>query len=111
MLFPVEQQTSGRAQILVTRPLVNWKDALADLTIHSRLVYHLTSEVRMDAFVCTMAHPNKRVDMSLSTAIHDEIVADIKKSKFFSVSADEVTDVSNWEQLGSVPICEARRSC
>ena len=73
MLFPVEQQTSGRAQILVTRPLVNWKDALADLTIHSRLVYHLTSEVWMDAFVRTMAHANKRVDMSLSSAMQERV--------------------------------------
>ena len=32
VLFPVEQRTSGRAQVLVSRPLVNWKDALADLS-------------------------------------------------------------------------------
>ena len=193
VLFPVEQQTSGRAQVLVTLPLVNWKDAVADMTTHSRLEYHLTSEAKMDAFLRTMEHPSERIDMSLSTAmqervqknravitsivkclelcgrqgialrghrddntstdllyqgkfkavvnfrvesgdivlqehlkscssretyiskttqnvlihcmgdfIRDQIVADIIKSKFFSVSADEVTDVSNWEQLGIV---------
>lgn len=37
ILFPVEQQTSGRAQILIIRPLINWKDAVADLTAHSHL--------------------------------------------------------------------------
>ena len=192
MLFPVEQRTSGRALNLVTRPLVNWKDAVIDLTTHSHLEYHLTSEAKMDAFLHTMIYLSKRVDMSLSTAmqervktnravltsivkcvelcgrqgialrghrddntstllsqgkfkavvnfrvdsgdevlrehlesyssretyiskttqndllhcmgdfIRDQIIAEIKKSKFFSVSADEVTDVSNWEQLGIV---------
>ena len=193
VLFPVEQKTSGRAEVLVTFPLVNWKDAVADMNTHSRLEYHLTSEAKMDAFLRTMEHPSERIDMSLSTAmqervqknravitsivkclelcgrqgialrghrddntstdllyqgkfkavvnfrvesgdivlqehlkswssretyiskttqnelihcmcdfIRDQIVADIIKSKFFSVSADEVTDFSNWEQLGIV---------
>ena len=34
--------------------------------------------------------------------IRDQIVAEAKVSEYFSISADEVTDVSNWEQLGIV---------
>ena len=34
--------------------------------------------------------------------IRDHIVAEVKESRYFSISADEVTDVSNWEQLGVV---------
>ena len=40
---------------------------------------------------------------------HDEgvvplkkIIEDVKSSKFYAVEADEVTDTSNWEQLGVV---------
>ena len=195
VLCPIEQQTSGRAQVLVTRPLVNWKNAVADLTTHSHhLAYHLSSQARMDAFVAvrTMTHLQERIDMSLSTAmkerveknravitsivkclelcgrqgialrghrddntstdlsqgkfkaivnfrvesgdevlqehlkscssrqtyisktsqnelldcmgdfIRHQITADVKKSKFYAIIADEVTDVSNWEQLGIV---------
>ena len=32
--------------------------------------------------------------------ILDAIVHEIKESRFFSVLADEVSDVSGWEQLG-----------
>ena len=73
VLFPVEQQTSGRAQVLVTRSLVNWKDAVADMTTHSRLEYHLTSEAKMDAFLRTIEHPSERVDMLLSTAMQERV--------------------------------------
>ena len=37
--------------------------------------------------------------LCISDLFRDQIVEDIKKSKFSSVSADEVIDVSNWEQL------------
>ena len=47
---------------------VNWEDAVAHITIHSRLEYHLSSEAKRDAFLRTMQHPSERIDMSLSTA-------------------------------------------
>ena len=34
--------------------------------------------------------------------ICDCIIAEVKESHYFSISADEVTDVSSWEQLGIV---------
>lgn len=37
--------------------------------------------------------------------IRNAIVDDIHESKFFSIIADEVSDVSNWEQLGIVIHC------
>ena len=37
-----------------------------------------------------------------SDFIREQIVEDIKRGKCFSVSSDEVTDVSNWEQLGVI---------
>ena len=192
VLFPVEQHSSGRAQVLVSRPLVNWKDAVADLKAHSQLQYHIASESKMEAFLQVCADPSKRIDVSLSKRIGERveknrkiitsiikcvelcgrqgialrghrddstsstlsqgnfkavadfraqagdvalqehlktcssretymsktaqnelllcmgdfirnaIVDDIHESKFFSIIADEVCDVSNWEQLGIV---------
>ena len=75
VLFPMEQRTSGRAQVLVSRPLVNyWKNALADLSAHSILDYHLNSEAKFEAFLSSMAEPKTRVDFSL-TAATQELVA------------------------------------
>ena len=59
--------------VLVTRPLVNWKDAVVDLTTHSHLVYYLTSEPRMEAFLQMMACPSKQIDMLLYTAMQEEV--------------------------------------
>ena len=195
VLFPVPQSTSGRAQILITKPLVNWKDAITHLTTHQSLDYHLFSEAQMEAFMKTMKDPSKRLDATVSQQartnvrenraklvsivkclefcgrhgialrghrddgvvlddnitrhgkfkalvnfrvdagdevlkkhlaetckretyisktsqnalldcmgehICNRIAEEVRQSGFFSVSADEVTDVSNWEQLGIV---------
>ena len=67
----MEQRTSGRAQVLVSRPLVNWKDALADLSAHSSLDYHLNSEAKFEAFIRSMAEPKTRVDLFLTAATQD----------------------------------------
>lgn len=40
--------------------------------------------------------------MCIGEYVMDEIAKDVCASGFFGVQADEVTDVSNWEQLGIV---------
>lgn len=66
VLFPVTQSTSGRARVLIKAPLVNWKDAVHDLTTHQSLEYHLSSEARMEAFLHTVHQLSKRIDASIS---------------------------------------------
>ncbi|XP_065177014.1 52 kDa repressor of the inhibitor of the protein kinase-like [Sycon ciliatum] len=194
VLFPVTQSTSGRARILISTPLVNFKDATQELAAHRSLDYHLSSEAKMDSFLKTMRTPGSRIDATISqqaaarvkenraklfsivkclefcgrnglalrghrddgdalddswkqgnfkslvnfrveagddvlrrhleTAsvretyisktsqnallscighyVREQIAADVRASGFYAVSADEVADVSNWEQLGVV---------
>jgi len=194
VLFPASGAHSGvkRADILISKPLTNWKDALADLGKHSGLFYHQQAQVRLTSFLARMKAPATAIDQRLSTqaqelvqrnrkviasivkclqlcarqgialrghrddsssealntgnfraivdfrveagdevlkehlqscssrstylskttqnqlltcmgdAIRDCIVADVKDAKFYSISADEVSDVSGWEQLGVV---------
>ena len=61
---------------------------------------HLKSCSRRETYISKTAQ--NELLLCIGNLIRNEIVADIKKSKFFSVIADEVTDVSNWEQLGIV---------
>ena len=73
VLFPLEQTTNGCAQLLLTRPLVNWEDALADVNAQSRLDYHLDSEARMEAFICAMRCLEQRIDLSMTTAAKERV--------------------------------------
>ena len=73
VLFPVSQTTSGRANILITSPLVNWKDAVCDLSAHRSREYHLSSEAQMDAFLRTMEDPSSRIDAMISQQAVDTV--------------------------------------
>ena len=66
VLFPVPSHRGNRANVLITSPYQNWKDAKTDLTNHATLQYHLDSKEKMDAFVQTMQKPQRRVDQILS---------------------------------------------
>ena len=67
------QATSGPASVLITSPLVNWKDAVRDLTAHGVREYHLSSETRMEAFLKTMENPSSRIDASISQQAMDTV--------------------------------------
>ena len=73
-LHSVSQTTSGRANILITAPLVNWKDAVCDLSAHSSHEYHLSSEAWMDAFIRTMENPSSQIDASISQQAVDTVM-------------------------------------
>ena len=66
VLFPVTAVRGTRARILIRDPLVNWKNALADLRAHENLGYHLDSMARLLAFRHSMEHPAQRVDQTMS---------------------------------------------
>ena len=73
ILFPVLQATSGQASVLITSPLVNWKDAVRDLTAHCAREYHLSSETRMEAFLRTMENSSNQIDTSISQQAMDTV--------------------------------------
>ena len=194
VLFPSSGAHDGvkRAEILISKPLTNWKDALADLGKHSGLFYHQQAHSRLTSFLARMKSPalaihqrmttqvqelvqrNRKVIASIvkclqlcarqgialrghrddsssealntgnfkavvdfraeagdeilkehlhssssrstyiskttqnqllacmENAIRESIVCDVSNAKHYSISADEVSDVSGWEQLGVV---------
>ena len=69
-----------------------------------RLIFFLFS------YICTEACSKRATYLSKTTqnqllecmgsVILESILSDVKASQYFSVLADEVTDISGWEQLG-----------
>lgn len=64
VLFPVSPQNPGakRSQLLITKPLTNWKNAKEDLTAHGSLIYHLQSAARLDEFLRVFRQPAARIE-------------------------------------------------
>lgn len=56
VMFPAETAHGGakKASILISKPLTNWKDAVADLKHHEKLQYHLDSAMKLAAFCKNM---------------------------------------------------------
>eukprot|EP00117_Sycon_ciliatum_P049422 scpid66255/ scgid1791/ len=69
VLFPAATAHGGarKASILVSKPLINWKDAVADLKQHEKLQYHLDSATKLAAFCKSMEKPAARIDCQLSS--------------------------------------------
>ena len=73
VLFPVENQTSGRANNLVNKLYTKWKDTVSDLKKHAVLEYHKNSQANLNAFMDTMAKPEKSINVSLDKAAQEQI--------------------------------------
>lgn len=64
VLFPsYPKEGASRAELLITLPHDDRKDAMEDLRVHSQLQYHLDSESKMHAFLQTMQNPQTRIDV------------------------------------------------
>ena len=77
--------------------------ALVQLRIHagdSVLELHLASCSKRATYMSKTSQNELR--MCIGEYLTDEIAKDVCASSFFGIQADEVTDVSNWEQLGIV---------
>ena len=68
ILFPVSPENPGarRVQILISKPLTNWKDEKEDLLAHAAPHYHLRSAAKLDEFVRLFESPAGRIDNVLS---------------------------------------------
>lgn len=75
VLFPAETAHGGakKAFILISKPLTNWKDAVADLKQHEKLEYHQDSAVKLAAFCKNMENPASRIDSVLSSVSQQRI--------------------------------------
>ena len=73
--FPVETAHGGakEASILLTKPLSNWKDALADLESHSKVQYHTDSAVKMAAFCDRIKNPSDRIECRISSGSQQRV--------------------------------------
>ena len=194
MLFSLETAHGGarKASILISKPLTNWKDAVADLNNHEKLQYHVDAATKLASFCASIEKPSSRIDsvllsvqqqriahnrkviasitecielcgrqgialrghrddatteehaedqgklkadiqfriksgdkifqehlascgdnatyisktsqndllLCMADVIREAIVKDVKNSHYYAILADEVTDVSEWEQLG-----------
>ena len=194
VLFSSETAHGGarKVSILISKPLTNWKDAVADLNNHEKLQYHVDAATKLASFCTSIEKPSSRIDCVLSSVqqqriahnrkviasitecielcgrqgialrghrddatteehaedqgklkaviqfriksgdkilqehlascgdnatyisktsqndlllcmgdvIREAIVKDVKNSHYYAILADEVTDVSGWEQLG-----------
>jgi len=56
-----------RAQLLITKPLTNWKDAREDFIKHASLAYHVQAEAKLNEFVRVYNQPGGRLDNLLTT--------------------------------------------
>ena len=66
ILFPCGIPSQQRANLLISAPYQNWKDARADILKHSTLKYHLQSEYSRRAFVEAQKGAQLRVDHCLT---------------------------------------------
>ena len=68
MFFPVSPSNIGavRAQILITKPLTNWKDAREILLGHAALNYHVQAEAKLNEFARLYKQPSSRIQNLLT---------------------------------------------
>ena len=69
VLFSSETAHGGarKASILISKPLTNWKDAVADLNNHVKLQYHVDAATKLASFCARIEKPSSRIDCVLSS--------------------------------------------
>ena len=67
VLFSSGISNQHRANLLISAPYQNWKDARADILKHSTLKYHLDSECKRQAFMESQCGVQMRVDHCLTS--------------------------------------------
>ena len=73
VLFPMPAHHGQKANLLISAPYRNWKDAASDMKNHSVLEYHKDSMAKLRSFVETSENPERRIDMQTEKASRQKV--------------------------------------